>query len=98
MLLFQRIETWTYGKCELAHWVDVLDVCDDVLRDAAAPESRHVGSGLATDAIVLHRFWYLVPRWGEWFSFSILPATEVWTNFDIATLIRVLQEQDIKRN
>ena len=33
----QKIETWTYGKCELLHWIDVLDVCDDVLEAAAAP-------------------------------------------------------------
>ena len=32
----QRIETWTYGKCELLHWIDVLDLCDDVLEAAAA--------------------------------------------------------------
>ena len=32
----QKIETWTYGKCELLHWIDVLDVCDDVLEAAAA--------------------------------------------------------------
>ena len=32
----QKIETWTYGKCELLHWIDVLDVCDDVLETAAA--------------------------------------------------------------
>ncbi len=33
----QRIETWTYGKCELYHWIDVLDMCDEVLEMAAAP-------------------------------------------------------------
>ena len=27
----RRIETWTYGKCELFHWIDVLDICDEVL-------------------------------------------------------------------
>ena len=31
----QRIETWTYGKCELLHWIDVLDLCDEVLEAAA---------------------------------------------------------------
>ena len=35
----QKIETWTYGKCELLHWIDVLDVCDDVLETAAASSS-----------------------------------------------------------
>ena len=37
----QRIETWTYGKCELLHWIDVLDLCDEVLEAAAArPEGK----------------------------------------------------------
>jgi E3 ubiquitin-protein ligase HUWE1 len=37
----QRIETWTYGKCELLHWIDVLDLCDEVLEAAAArPEAK----------------------------------------------------------
>ena len=47
----QRIETWTYGKCELLHWIDVLDVCDDVLEAAAAPSENAVsnGWGLACD-------------------------------------------------
>lgn len=33
--VLQSIETWTYGKCELLHWVDVLDACDEVLEAAA---------------------------------------------------------------
>ena len=37
----QRIETWTYGKCELLHWIDVLDLADEVLEAAAArPEGK----------------------------------------------------------
>lgn len=37
----QRIETWTYGKCELLHWIDVLDLCDEVLEAAAnRPENK----------------------------------------------------------
>jgi hypothetical protein len=27
----KKIETWTYGKCELYHWIDILDLCDDIL-------------------------------------------------------------------
>ncbi len=38
----QRIETWTYGKCELFHWIDVLDLCDEVLEMAAAPNQAEV--------------------------------------------------------
>ena len=37
----QKIETWTYGKCELLHWIDVLDVCDDVLETSAASASQN---------------------------------------------------------
>ncbi len=40
----QRIETWTYGKCELFHWIDVLDLCDEVLEAAAAPDDREVAA------------------------------------------------------
>merc|ERR1719412_646991 len=28
------IETWTYGKCELYHWIDILDLCDEILESA----------------------------------------------------------------
>jgi len=35
------IETWTYGKCELYHWIDILDLCDDILEQAT---SRAPGS------------------------------------------------------
>ena len=29
-----RIQSWTFGKCELYHWVDVLDIFDDILGEA----------------------------------------------------------------
>lgn len=29
------IDTWTYGKCELYHWIDILDVSDAILEEAA---------------------------------------------------------------
>jgi len=34
----KTIETWTYGKCELYHWIDILDLCDDILEDATRRE------------------------------------------------------------
>jgi len=34
----KKIETWTYGKCELYHWVDVLDLCDSILERACRKE------------------------------------------------------------
>jgi E3 ubiquitin-protein ligase HUWE1 len=29
------IDTWTYGKCELYHWIDILDMGDVILEEAA---------------------------------------------------------------
>ena len=57
----QKIETWTYGKCELLHWIDVLDVCDDVLESAAAPIS---GSTSGTDKIQRSDKAVTNSRWG----------------------------------
>jgi len=37
----RTIETWTYGKCELYHWIDILDLCDDILESATV---RSTGS------------------------------------------------------
>ncbi|XP_044741696.1 E3 ubiquitin-protein ligase HUWE1 isoform X4 [Chrysoperla carnea] len=31
-----RIETWTFGKCELYHWIDILDTFDVILEEACA--------------------------------------------------------------
>lgn len=28
------IETWTFGKCELYHWIDILDIFDEILEEA----------------------------------------------------------------
>ncbi|KAL5013532.1 hypothetical protein ScPMuIL_007802 [Solemya velum] len=36
----KRITTWLFGKCELYHWADVLDVFDDVLEKASHKESE----------------------------------------------------------
>lgn len=37
----KKIEAWTYGKCELYHWVDVLDLCDTILEKACKKEHEH---------------------------------------------------------
>jgi E3 ubiquitin-protein ligase HUWE1 len=37
----KKIETWTYGKCELYHWVDVLDLCDSILERACHKECEN---------------------------------------------------------
>lgn len=29
-----KIETWTFGKCELYHWIDILDIFDGILEEA----------------------------------------------------------------
>ncbi|KAJ1530610.1 hypothetical protein ONE63_005490 [Megalurothrips usitatus] len=31
----KRIDSWTFGKCELYHWIDILDICDGILEEAA---------------------------------------------------------------
>lgn len=30
-----QIDTWTFGKCELYHWIDVLDIFDKILEEAS---------------------------------------------------------------
>lgn len=30
-----QVDTWTFGKCELYHWIDVLDIFDNVLEEAS---------------------------------------------------------------
>ena len=35
----RTIETWTYGKCELYHWIDILDICDEILEAATKREA-----------------------------------------------------------
>ncbi|GAB6020027.1 hypothetical protein CHUAL_014109 [Chamberlinius hualienensis] len=36
-----KIKTWNYGKCELYHWIDVLDKFDSILESAVAkPNDR----------------------------------------------------------
>lgn len=32
-----KINTWTFGKCELYHWASVLDTFDVILEEAAMP-------------------------------------------------------------
>lgn len=34
----KQIKSWTCGKCELYHWVDLLDVFDDVLSECCAKQ------------------------------------------------------------
>jgi len=46
--VLQSIETWTYGKCELLHWVDVLDGCDEVLESATRPAKSVDSEGEAS--------------------------------------------------
>ncbi|XP_011685289.1 PREDICTED: E3 ubiquitin-protein ligase HUWE1 isoform X5 [Wasmannia auropunctata] len=35
----KQIDAWTFGKCELFHWIDVLDLSDSILEEAAARSS-----------------------------------------------------------
>lgn len=33
--MLKTIDTWTFGKCELYHWIDILDISDAILEEAA---------------------------------------------------------------
>lgn len=35
--ILKDINTWYYGKCELQHWVDVMDKFDEILASVAKP-------------------------------------------------------------
>ncbi|XP_043493606.1 E3 ubiquitin-protein ligase HUWE1 [Polistes fuscatus] len=35
----KQIDAWTFGKCELFHWIDVLDLSDSILEEATARSS-----------------------------------------------------------
>lgn len=43
-----KIDTWTFGKCELCHWIDVLDMFDDILAEATCEDPEY-GSHMACD-------------------------------------------------
>ena len=50
--VLQSPKTWNFGKCELIHWIDVLDICDKILevatsRPPSAPEFADGGSSWA---------------------------------------------------
>ncbi|XP_012277229.1 E3 ubiquitin-protein ligase HUWE1 isoform X2 [Orussus abietinus] len=44
----KQIDAWTFGKCELFHWIDVLDLSDSILEEAAT-RSPHNPWELACD-------------------------------------------------
>jgi len=37
--VLENVHSWTFGKCELYHWIDVLDIFDSVLQKAAEQKS-----------------------------------------------------------
>ncbi|KAL7044451.1 hypothetical protein ACKWTF_001914 [Chironomus riparius] len=37
-----KIETWTFGKCELFHWIDILDIFDEILEEATHYEEHPI--------------------------------------------------------
>lgn len=37
-----KIETWTFGKCELYHWIDILDIFDEILEEATQYEENQI--------------------------------------------------------
>lgn len=45
----KKIDTWTFGKCELYHWIDILDLCDSILESATtrvSPKSWQIACDL----------------------------------------------------
>jgi E3 ubiquitin-protein ligase HUWE1 len=34
MTVLAEIDSWTFGKCELYHWIDILDIFDTILAEA----------------------------------------------------------------
>lgn len=39
LVVLKRIRTWNCGKCELYHWIDVLDIFDSILEECCCKES-----------------------------------------------------------
>ncbi|KAH7639382.1 e3 ubiquitin-protein ligase huwe1-like protein [Dermatophagoides farinae] len=39
LIVLKRIKTWSCGKCELYHWIDVLDLFDTILEECCRKES-----------------------------------------------------------
>ena len=37
-----KIDTWTFGKCELFHWIDILDIFDEILEEATHYEEHPI--------------------------------------------------------
>jgi hypothetical protein len=37
-----KIETWTFGKCELFHWIEILDIFDEILEEATHYEEHPI--------------------------------------------------------
>jgi E3 ubiquitin-protein ligase HUWE1 len=37
-----KIETWTFGKCELFHWIEILDIFDEILEEATHYEGNQI--------------------------------------------------------
>ena len=60
---FSSITAWTYGKCELYHWIDILDICDGILEEASSPAGENTWTlkcDLEENGEVSRRFdpWY----------------------------------------
>lgn len=51
----KKIDTWTFGKCELFHWIEILDLCDSILESAASrvnPKSWQLSCDLPANSEV----------------------------------------------
>ena len=45
----ENLKPWINEKCELYHWVDVLNICDSVLERACQKENESISWVLACD-------------------------------------------------
>lgn len=45
--VLEEIKVWTFGKCELYHWIDVLDLFDSILQKAT--QRKGVSWAMACD-------------------------------------------------
>lgn len=55
----KRIDSWTFGKCELYHWIDILDICDAILEEAAMRAGENTWT-LACDLPHKSEVWWMV--------------------------------------
>lgn len=72
-----QVETWTFGKCELYHWIDILDIFDTILEWAAesVPSNRWALAcdvSFNADVSYWNYFYYIFWKLYHWIYLWIL--------------------------